>query len=121
MTNEAVPAVTIQMGILHMNSTDPEKLELARGKARHAVDALTLVSRAMRTTKWPQNVSALCAKIAARQESFLPPMRRIAAATTVEEAEAAFAQFEEVRGPTGPDPNGVIVRQRLGLPPPISP
>jgi hypothetical protein len=45
-------------------------------------------------------------------------MRLIAAATTVGEAEAAFAQFEEVRGPTGPDPNGVIVRQRLGLPPP---
>jgi hypothetical protein len=100
-------------------------VDLANGKhlAQIAFTGLTRTIAGLRAARWPADVAPLCAQLADKWERYAEQMRRIANATTVKEAEAAFHQFEKIRGPVPPDhlePIGKQIRIKLGLLPPGS-
>jgi hypothetical protein len=104
-------------------TSGPVDLANAKQLAQIAFTGLTRTIAGLRATRWPADVAPLCAKLADKWERFAEQMRRIANATTVKEAEAAFHRFEKIRGPVPPDhldPIGKQIRIKLGLLPPGS-
>jgi hypothetical protein len=104
-------------------TSGPVDLASAKHLAQIAFAGLTQTAAALRAARWPADVAPLCAQLADKWERLAGQMRHIANAATIEEAQAAFHQFEKIRGPVPPDhldPIGKKIRIKLGLLPPGS-
>lgn len=114
--NEAVPAVTNYM------SSGAIDVAGARQRGQDAVAALVVSRRILLTGPWPTSVAKLCRSFGASSGRILVPLQRLAHASTLNDLESAFNEFERARGPLGPNNASVVVpeareiRKRLGLP-----
>jgi hypothetical protein len=110
--NRAVPNVGGNRNLIQGD------LPTLREYAQEAVNALLVSVKALRTAAWPESVAHLAAQYADYQARLVPPLQHLARASDSDDAETAFEQFEDARGPTGANPLGVAIRRKLGLPPP---
>jgi hypothetical protein len=104
-------------------TSGPVDLANAKNLAQIAFTGLSRTIAGLRAARWPADVAPLCAQLADKWERYAEQMRLIADATSVKQAEAAFHQFEKIRGPVPPDhlePIGKQIRIKLGLLPPGS-
>ena len=109
-TNIAVPIVTQNSNLIRAD------LPTVKQAAQEAVDALLVDVKGLRTASWPESVAPLTAQLADFEARMVPPLQHLARASNPDEAETAFHQFEDARGPIGPNPIGVAIRRKLGLP-----
>ncbi len=102
-------------------TSEPVDLSNAQRLALVAHDGLVQFVAGLRATRWPADVAPLCSQLADKDERYAAQMMRIVEATNVTQAEAAFHEFEKIRGPVPPehlDPIARQIRLKLGLLPP---
>jgi hypothetical protein len=102
-------------------TSGPVDLANAKHLAQVAHDGLMQTAAGLRATHWPADVAPLCAQLADTWERFAQQMQRITQASNVKDAQAAFHEFERIRGPVPPDhiyPIAKQIRIKLGLLPP---